>query len=265
MAKKYNTIRLNKKLQTGWLTLNRPNKLNAINKEMLHEISDAVDYLQKDPKIRCIIIAGAGKKAFSTGADINEMQELTKRTAAKFSTKGQHVFSKIEALSKPVIAAINGYCLGGGLELALACDFRYSSENAEFGFPELKLGIVPAWGGSQRLPLIIGITKAKRMILLGETVEAQEASEIGLVDNVVPLNRLQEKSEQMAQRLCRWPPEALKHAKQTVNLANRQHLKQGFKKETESFAQLFYTKKTKESIEAFWHQKNENREVEKQE
>ena len=265
MAKKYNTIRLNKKLQTGWLTLNRPNKLNAINKEMLQEISEAIDYLQKNPKIRCIIITGAGKRAFSTGADINEMQELTKRTAAKFSTKGQHVFSKIEALSKPVIAAINGYCLGGGLELALACDFRYSSDNAEFGFPEMKLGIVPAWGGSQRLPLAIGITKAKRMILLGETVEAQEASEIGLVDKVIPLNKLQEKSEQMAQKICRWPPEALRHAKQTVNLINKEHLKQGFAMETKRFAQLFHTKETKEHIEAFWNRKNENREMEKQE
>ena len=135
MSKHYKTIGLKKKQNTSWITLNRPNKLNAINATMLEELSEALDTIESDTNVRCVIITGEGEKAFSTGADITELQKLTPETASEFSRKGQQVFSKIEALSKPVVAAINGYALGGGLELALACDFRLSSNQAELGFP----------------------------------------------------------------------------------------------------------------------------------
>jgi enoyl-CoA hydratase/carnithine racemase len=256
MPKHNNTITVKKNQQTAWITLNRPNKLNAINQTMLQELSEALDSIQTDPNTRCVIITGAAEKAFSAGADIIEMHKLTPETAAKFSTKGQQVFSKIENLSKPVIAAINGYCLGGGLEIALTCDFRIASDNSLFGFPEMKLGIIPAWGGTQRLPPTVGTAKAKQMIMLGDTLNAQEAATIGLVDKVVSKDKLYAEAEKLSQRLQSWSPEAIAHAKRIINSAQQQCLKEGLQKETDSFAQLFATKKTKEQIEAFWRQRN---------
>jgi enoyl-CoA hydratase/carnithine racemase len=163
VSKPYKTIKLTKKQTTTWITLNRPNKLNAINATMLKELSEALDTIEKDADCRCVIITGEGERAFSTGADIIELQKLTQKTASEFSRKGQQVFNKVEALPKPVVAAINGYALGGGLELALTCDFRLASNQAELGFPEMKLGIIPGWGGTQRLPWIVGAAEAKRL------------------------------------------------------------------------------------------------------
>ena len=142
MSKTYTTINLRNEQTTTWITLDRPDKLNAINATMLQELSEALDTIEKDANTRCVVIMGKGEKAFSAGADITELQKLTQETAAEFSRKGQQVFSQVEALSKPVVAAINGYALGGGLELALACDFRLASIDAELGSPEIKLGII---------------------------------------------------------------------------------------------------------------------------
>ena len=237
----HQTIKLKKEQPTTWITLNRPNKLNAINATMLKELSEALDTTENNPKTRCIIITGEGKKAFSTGADITELQKLTQETAHKFSKKGQQIFNKIEALSKPVIAAINGYALGGGLELALACDFRLASNQAEFGFPEMKIGIIPGWGGTQRLPLTVGKAEAKRLIMLGDRVNAEEALKMGLVDKVVPQNKLKTEAEALAQKLSKNLPTATKYAKHTINSATQNSLESGLKKETKGSGLTIYT------------------------
>ena len=256
MSKSYQTIKIKKEQNTTWITLNRPNKLNAINATMLEELSEALDTIESDTNVRCVIITGEGEKAFSTGADITELQKLTPETASEFSRKGQQVFSKIEALSKPVVAAINGYDLGGGLELALACDFRLSSNQAELGFPEMKLGIIPGWGGTQRLAWTVGVAEAKRLIMLGDRMKADEALRMGLVDKVVLQNELEAEAEALAQRLRESLPTALKYAKHAMNSVTQRSLEAGLKKETSLFALLFSTKETKERIETFVSKRN---------
>jgi len=256
VSRPYETIKTKKEQTTTWITLNRPHKLNAINATMLQELSEALDTTEKDNKVRCVIITGEGKKAFSAGADITELHKLTHKTAAELSRKGQQVFSQVETLSKPVVAAINGYALGGGLALALACDFRLASIDAELGSPEIKLGIIPAWGGTQRLAKIVGVAEAKRLIMLGDRVKAEEALKMGLVDKVVPPNKLEAETEALAQRLCEYPPAALKYAKHAINSGTQASFEYGLKKETEFFAQLFLTKETKERIESFISQRN---------
>lgn len=252
----YKTIKFKQKQKTTWITLNRPHKLNAINNTTLRELTQALNATKKDHKIRCLIITGEGEKAFSTGADITELQKLTQKTAQEFSNKGQHVFNKIEKLAKPVVAAINGYALGGGLELALACDFRLASDNAVLGFPEMKLGIIPGWGGTQRLPWIIGAAEAKRLIMLGDMVEADEALRMGLVDKVVSPNKLDAEAEELVQRLHKSLPWALKNAKQAINSATNRYLDLGLKRETKFFAHLFSTNEAKERIETFLSKRN---------
>jgi len=256
MSKTYTTINLRKEQNTTWITLDRPNKLNAINATMLQELSEALDTIEKDTNIRCVIITGKGEKAFSAGADITELQKLTQKTAAELSRKGQQVFSQVETLSKPVVAAINGYALGGGLELALACDFRLASDHAELGFPEMKLGIIPGWGGTQRLAWTVGVAEAKRLIMLGDRVKAEEAYKMGLVDKVVSMGKLEAEAEALTQRLCEGSPAALKYAKRAINSVTKSLLESGLKKETDFFAQLFSTKETKEKIESFISQRN---------
>ncbi len=256
MSRPYETIKIKKEQTTTWITLNRPNKLNAINATMLQELSEALDTIEKDMNIRCVIITGEGEKAFSAGADITELQKLTPETAAEFSMKGQHVFTKVETLSKPVVAAINGYALGGGLELALACDFTLASDHAELGFPEMKLGIIPGWGGTQRLAWTVGVAEAKRLIMLEDRVKAEEALKMGLVDKVVYMENLEAEVKALAQRLCEYPPAALKYAKRAVNSGTKSFLESGLKKETEFFALLFSAKETQERIEAFGSQRN---------
>jgi enoyl-CoA hydratase/carnithine racemase len=223
---------------------------------MLQELSEVLGTIEKNTNVRCVIITGEGEKAFSAGADITELHKLTHKTAAELSRKGQQVFSQVETLSKPVVAAINGYALGGGLAFALACDFRLASIDAELGSPEIKLGIIPAWGGTQRLPRIVGIAKAKRLIMLGDRMKAEEALKMGLVDKVIPPNKLEAKAKALAQRLCKGSSTALKYAKHAINSGTQGSFEYGLKKETEFFAQLFSTKETKERIEAFISQRN---------
>jgi len=256
VSRPYETIKTKKEQTTTWITLNRPDKLNAINATMLQELSEALDTTEKDTNVRCVIITGEGEKAFSAGADITELQKLTQETAAEFSRKGQQVFSQVETLSKPVVAAINGYTLGGGLELALACDFRLASIDAELGFPEMKLGIIPGWGGTQRLAWTVGVAEAKRLIVLGDRVKAEEALNMGLVDKAVPPNKLKAEAEALANRLCECPPTALKYAKHAINSGTQGSLEAGLKKETDFFAQIFSTKETKEKIDSFISQRN---------
>jgi len=218
---------------------------------MMEELLDALTTIENDPGVRAVIITGEGDRAFSAGADVTAFPKATPVTAEELSRKGQKVFSMIEELSKPVVAAINGYALGGGLELALACDFRIASEHAELGSPEINLGIIPGWGGTQKLVRIIGLRNAKRLVMLGERLKAEEALQIGLVDKVVPFEKLRDEAMILAQRLSEGPPIALKYAKYALNFGSQVPLEVGLRLESALMALLFSTNDVKRGIEAF--------------
>src|SRR5688572_16148538 len=180
------------------ITVNRPSVRNALNVATMEELASAFDRVKADAAIRVVIVTGAGEKAFVAGADISEIAALTESTGEEFSRRGQAGFDRIESLGKPVIAAVNGYALGGGCELAMACTLRIAAENAVFGQPEVKLGVIPGYGGTLRLPRLIGKSRALQLLLTGETIPAQEALTLGLVDAVVPLESLRGKAESIA-------------------------------------------------------------------
>jgi len=251
MSKPYETIKIEREDRIAWIILNRPHRLNALNDVMMEELLDALTTIDNDPGVRCVIITGEGDRAFSAGADITAFPKATPVIAEELSRKGQRVFSTIEELSKPVIAAINGYALGGGLELALACDFRIASEHAEFGSPEINLGIIPGWGGTQKLVRIIGLRNAKRVVMLGERLKAEEALQLGLVDKVVPFEKLRETAESLAKKLGDGPPIALKYAKYALNFGSQVPLEVGLRLEAALMALLFSTNDVKRGIEAF--------------
>jgi len=197
MAKKtqYDTILTEKKGSILWLSFNRPGRMNAFNLDMIEEVSTAVDEADADEDVRCILVKGEGDRAFSVGADLTMFTGLDAESAIATSEQGQRLMGKIEAASKPFVAAIHGFCLGGGLEFALACDFRITAESASLGSPEINLGIIPGWGGTQRLPRLIGLAKAKELVLLGDRISAEDALKIGLVHKVVSLDKLYEEAE----------------------------------------------------------------------
>lgn len=250
MHNNFKKIIFEKKPPIAWIILNRPDKLNAINSIMLQELSEAIDFVKKEKNIRCLVIKGQGK-AFSSGADLKDLKELTSENVKQFSRMGQKVFSKIEKLSKPIIASIDGLVLGGGLELLLVCDFKIASENSEFGFPEIKLGLVPAWGGTQRLPSIIGFSNSKRLILTGDRITAYEALKIGLIDKVVPSKDLESETEFFLKKLCNNSIEAIKLSKLLINKNLNKSLEEGLKRETKIFNFLFNKKREKRTSNNF--------------
>ena len=241
MDNNFTTIKIEIIHHVAHLRLNRPDKLNAINYVMLQELSKAIDLLEENHEIRCLLISGEGRRAFSSGADITEFKKFTTEKAKELSIKGQQVCAKIENMSKPVFAAINGYALGGGLELAMACDFRVASVDSQFGFPEIKLGLIPGWGGTVRLPLLVGKTKSKQLITSGEYINAQEALKIGLVDNVFSGEKFEKKTFSIAQRLCECPPSTDNKLKKTISNS----LGPALNNETEVFAHRFSLPETK--------------------
>ena len=251
MSKQYETLKIEREKSVVQITLNRPHRLNAFNDTLIEELSEVLDTIDQDAGIRCVIITGEGDRAFSAGADIMAFPKATPVTANEFSRIGQKLFSKIEALSKPVIAAINGYALGGGLELALACDFRIASEHAELGSPEINLGIIPGWGATQRLVRIIGLPSAKRLVMLGDRVKADEALKMGLVDKVVQYDQLKDETRELSQRICDGPPIALKYAKQAINFGSQVPLEVGLMIEASLMGLLFSTEDVKLGLEAF--------------
>ena len=251
MSKPYETIKVEREGSIAWIILNRPHRLNALNDVMMEELGDALATVDDDPGVRCVVITGEGDRAFSVGADITLFPKATPVMAETFSLKGQKIFSLIEEMSKPVIAAINGYALGGGLELALACDFRIAAEHAELGSPEINIGIIPGWGGTQRLVRIVGLSRAKRLVMLGERISAEEALSIGLVDKVVPFEKLREETMNLAGKLAEGPPIALQYAKYALNFGSQAPLEAGLRLESALMALLFSTKDVKRGIEAF--------------
>ena len=251
MAGEFETIKVERDGHLLWITLNRPHRLNAFNDVMLEELNAALDMAEQDEGVRCVIITGEGDRAFSAGADLTMFPQLTPAKAVEAAKMGQRTFARIESFPKPVVAAINGYALGGGLELAMACDFRVAAEHAELGNPEIKLGIIPGWGGTQRLVRLVGLAKAKELAMLGDRISAEEALKIGLVNKVVPYEELRDAARDLAKRLADGPPVALRLIKQALNYASIIPVDVGTWLEAGFFGVLFSTKDMREGIEAF--------------
>ncbi|MEM2117773.1 MAG: enoyl-CoA hydratase-related protein [Candidatus Bathyarchaeia archaeon] len=251
MSKAYETVKIEREQSVLWIILNRPHRLNAFNDVLLEELADALDTAEKDPSIRCLVVTGEGDRAFSAGADVTMFPKATPAKAEEFSRFGQKVFGKIEEMSKPVIAAINGFALGGGLELALACDFRIAAEHAELGSPEILLGLIPGWGGTQRLVRIVGLAKAKEMVMLGVRLKADEALKTGLVHKIVHYEKLKDEVRATAQKLAEGPPVAMKYAKHALNFGTQVPLDVGLRLESGLMGLSFSTEDLKEGVEAF--------------
>ncbi len=233
------------------LTINRPEKLNALNAETVLELRDAVARAASDAEVRALIVTGAGEKAFVAGADINQLAVLTPIEAQAYAERGQSVFREIEMLAKPTLAAVNGYALGGGLELAMSCAVRVASENARLGQPEVKLGILPGYGGTQRLPRLVGRGRALEMLLSGEPVTAAEAYRIGLVNHVVPQAELLEFSRQWLHKVLANAPLALGLTMQAVDVGLEAGLEQGLRFEAAAFGLTTATEDRREGTRAF--------------
>ncbi len=233
------------------ITIKRPSKLNALNRQTLQELYAAIIDASGDDKVRVIVITGAGDKAFVAGADISEIRDQSPVEARSFSQFGQNLMSMIQSLDKPVIAAINGFALGGGMELALACHLRIASDNAKLGLPEIKLGIMPGFGGTQRLLRLVGATLALEMALGGEPISAERAHQLGLVNLVVPAAELEAAVGRMAKPLVKAAPEAVRGILQAVLQGSDINLEAGLALETARFALCCATEDMKEGTSAF--------------
>jgi enoyl-CoA hydratase len=247
----YKTLIYEKKDGVGKLTFNRPEKLNALSNELIEELSRFIDEAENDGDLRVLVVTGAGEKAFVAGADIQELVSRDALAGRKVSRARQEVFSRIESLPVPTIAAVNGYALGGGLELALACSIRLCSENAQFGAPEVKLGIIPGDGGTQRLPRLVGLGRAMEMILTGDFIDAQEAHRIGLVNRVVSQEGLMEEALGLAHKIAKRPPLAVQYAKEAVNRSQGGDSAAGYALESYLHALTCTTEDKKEGVQAF--------------
>ena len=233
------------------LTLNRPDKLNALNAELLAELDAALATLSADPSVSCAILTGAGDKAFAAGADIAAMLEMSTEQARAFSELGHRICSRIEKASFPVIGAINGFALGGGCELALACDFLYASDKAKLGQPEVNLGVMPGFGGTQRLARRVGIGRARELCYTGDTLSADEALRIGLVNAVVPAAELMTKVREVATKIASKGRLAVAQCKRVLYTGADVPLDVANALETQSFAMLFGTQDRAEGMKAF--------------
>ncbi|MGB9679631.1 MAG: short-chain-enoyl-CoA hydratase [Thermoanaerobacteraceae bacterium] len=233
------------------LTIERPKALNALNRQTLMEIEEALTSAFNDENVKVIVINGSGNKAFVAGADIAEMKNMTPIEAVEFSKLGQKVFRYIEIAKKPVIAAINGYALGGGLELAMACDIRIASKNAKFGQPEVGLGIIPGFAGTQRLPRLVGISKAKELIFTGDMINADEAYRIGLISKIVEETDLMNEVFELAKKIISKGPYAVGIAKECINRGTETDIETAMEYETKAFGLCFATKDQKEGMVAF--------------
>ncbi|WP_125154074.1 short-chain-enoyl-CoA hydratase [Clostridium rectalis] len=232
------------------VTINRPNALNALNSETLKELDLVVDNLEKDDEVLAVVLTGAGK-AFVAGADITEMKDLNTIEGRNFGILGNKVFRKLETLEKPVIAAVNGFALGGGCEISMACDIRLASVKAKFGQPEVGLGITPGFGGTQRLARHVGMGMAKQLIYTGDIINAEEALRIGLVNKVIEPEKLLDEAKEMAKKISANAPIAVKLCKAAINKGMQCDIDTGISYEAEVFGACFATEDQKEGMTAF--------------
>jgi enoyl-CoA hydratase len=246
----YQNILLETRDRIAVLTINRPDKRNALNQATRDEILQALTWLESFADSRVLIVTGAGDKAFVAGADITEFEGRTALTQRE-AMKGLRIFNMIEDFPKPVIAMINGFCLGGGLELALACDLRFAADTAKLGQPEINLGIIPGGGGTQRLTRLVGEGKAMELILTGDFIDASHAKEIGLVNDMFPAAELQSRVYSLAARIAEKSPVALRMAKEAVKTASRTNLREGLDRETDLFCLTFGSEDKVEGVRAF--------------
>jgi enoyl-CoA hydratase len=247
----YNTILITKENSIATVTINRPTKLNALNKETIQELNRAFQELEKNHETRVVILTGSGEKAFVAGADIAEFSGFSVEEAVQLAAQGQDIlFNFVENLKTPVIAAVNGFALGGGLELAMACHFRIASDNAKMGLPEVSLGVIPGYGGTQRLPQLIGKGRAMEMIMTAGMVSSDDALRMGLVNHVVPQAELLDFCKGIAQKIIKNSPLAISSAIKSIN-ANYKDGENGFDTEIKSFGKCFGTEDFKEGTTAF--------------
>lgn len=247
----YKNILFTKENGIGILTINRPKALNALNTETVTELNDCVGKIENDPDVKVLIITGGGQKSFVAGADIVEMSTKNAIEGRHFGKISQDTFTRIENLPQPVIAAVNGFALGGGCELACACDFRYCSDNAKFGQPEVGLGITPGFGGTQRLPRVVGRGYGKELIFTARMIDAQEAYRIGLVNKVVPQDQLMDACMKTANEICANAKVAVQLSKSAVNRGINCDVITGIAYEDEVFGLCFATEDQKEGMAAF--------------
>lgn len=249
---------LEKEENLAIVTINRPKALNALNSETLTDINTVIDDLEQDNTIYCVILRGSGEKSFVAGADIAEMKELNEKEGREFGLLGNKVFRRLENLNKPVIAAISGFALGGGCELAMACDMRIASEKAKFAQPETGLGITPGFGGTQRLPRLVGEGKAKELIYTGAIIKADEALRIGLVNKVVPLESLIDEAKAMANMIIANAPIAVRLCKDAINRGMQVDIDNAIEIEASDFGKCFNTEDQKEGMNAFIERRAKN-------
>ena len=254
----FQNLKFEKREQIAYVTINRPDKLNALNQAVMGELREVFTQIKDDPEVRVAILTGTGEKAFVAGADIGELNKNNPVEAKAYTHKGQAVLDLIENLGKPVIACLNGYALGGGCELAMACSFRLASENAKIGQPEVKLGIIAGYGGSQRLPRLVGKGLALQILLTGEQITAQEAHRIGLVNEVVPQAELISRAEAVAKKIIANAPLAIQYTLEAVNKGMEMSLAEGLFLEATLFSVACATEDKKEGTSAFLEKRAAN-------
>ena len=254
----YENVRTERRGNIFVITIDRPKVLNALNAKTVEEIGQRVREVRDDDSIRCVILTGAGEKAFVAGADINELATMTPIIGKLVSEQGQNVFLEIERFPKPVIAAINGFALGGGCELALACHIRIASEKAQIGLPEVSLGIIPGYGGTQRMARLLGKGKAFELVCSGDRIGAAEAEKIGLVNKVVPADQLMSAAEEMAKKIAARSPVAVRAAIEAINYGSDMPFEEGQLLEATLFGLLCATEDMKEGMKAFLEKRAAN-------
>lgn len=252
----FNNILITTDNQIAVVTINRPKKLNALNRETIQELHQAFSDLDNNNDVKCIIVTGSGEKAFVAGADISEFAHFSITEGEQLAKNGQELlFDFVENLSTPVIAAVNGFALGGGLELAMSCHFRVASNNAKMGLPEVSLGVIPGYGGTQRLPQLIGKGRAMELIMTAQMIDAEKALNYGLVNHVVPQEELLDFCKNIAQKVVSNSPVAISYAIKAVNAGfNRE----GYTAEIKAFGECFGTADFKEGTTAFLEKRKAN-------
>src|SRR3954452_11577877 len=254
----FENVRVDRKDQIAYVTIDRPKVLNALNMATMGELRSVFTQLKDDREVRVVILTGAGEKSFVAGADINELAKNNPVEAKEDTHRGGAVLDLIENLGKPVIACNNGFALGGGCEIAMACTMRLASENAKLGQPEVKLGIIPGYGGTQRLPRLVGTGLAMQILLTGEMITAQEAHRIGLVNEVVPADRLIPRAEEIAQKIIGMAPLAIQYCMEAVNQGMNMTLPEGLFLEATLFGMCCATEDKREGTTAFLEKRAAN-------